>query len=345
MDVAFIMDPLEHIDPLFETTTALMAESNERGHQVYFLEPHDLYVRKNRVMGRMWLVTVPRGLSIAVYWDAVVAAWKATTPVYVALDELDSIFMRKDPPLNLEMIDHLEIVREKTFIINDPIGMVKASNKLYNLNFPEVIPETHVSRDPKRLRIVVDEFGGYMIMKPYAAHGGHGVIKVSTRDEENLDSLLQFYVDRLLPYGQRKSVIVQEFLSASSHGDKRILLLDGEVLGAMRRIPKKGDIRANIHVGAAFLPCDISAEDLKIIEILKPKLKADGLYFAGIDVIADKLIEINVISPGGIPRINALTGQRLEATVIDFVETRARSIRDKRLTVGPIAPMADAGDL
>jgi glutathione synthase len=334
MKTAFIMDPLEHIDPLFETTTALMAECNERGHDVYFLEPHDLYVRNSRVMARMWRVTVAPGQSVPSYWSAVVKAWRDQAPRYLPLEELDAIFMRKDPPLNLEMVTYLLLVRDHVFIINDPVGMMKASNKLYMLNFPEVIPETHVSRDPKRLRVVVDEFGGDMIMKPYAAHGGHGVIKVSTRDEENLDSLLQFYVGRHMPYGERDSVIVQEFLSAARQGDKRILLLSGQVLGAMSRIPKEGDVRANIHAGAAFLRCDVTEKELKIIDILRPNLIEDGLYFVGIDVIDDKLIEINVISPGGIPRINALTGQRLEEEVIDFVEAGARELVERRVAAG-----------
>lgn len=334
MKIAFIMDPLEYIDPLFETTTALMLECNERGYEVFFLEPHDLYVRKSRVMARMWRVSVAQGQSVPSYWSSVTQVWRDQAPHYLPLEDMDAIFMRKDPPLNLEMIDYLLLVRDKVFIINDPVGMLKASNKLYMLNFPDVIPETHVSRDPKRLRVVVDEFGGDMIMKPYAAHGGHGVIKVSTRDEENLDSLLQFYVNRNLPYGERDSVIVQEFLTAARQGDKRILVLDGEVIGAMSRIPKEGDIRANIHVGAAFLRCDVTEKELKIIDILRPKLKEDGLYFAGIDVIDDKLIEINVISPGGIPRINALTGLRLEVAVIDFVEARARAVLDRRVPTG-----------
>jgi glutathione synthase len=329
VEIAFIADPLDSISPRFETTTALMRECNERRHEVFFLEPHDLYIRANRVMARMWRVNVPSGLEVEPYWEQVVGAWRQSPPDYRALDELDAVFVRKNPPLCYEMVDFLQIVRDRVFIINDPIGMVKASSKLYTLNFPEVIPETHVSRDPKRLRRVIDEFGGDMVMKPYAAHGGHGVIKVSTRDEENLDSLLHFYVDHRRPYGERNSVIVQEFLSAARRGDKRVLLLDGEILGAMRRIPKEGEIRANIHAGSAFLPCDISQAERKTISVLRPRLQADGLYFVGVDIIEDKVIEINVISPGGIPRINSLTGQRLETAVIDFVEARAREVRGK----------------
>ena len=334
MNIAFIMDPLESIDSQLETTTALMAECNNRGHEVYFLGEHDLYVRANKVLARMWNVTVPRGLTLEAYWEEVVRSWRAQAPRTVPLEELDAIFMRKDPPLDVETVGHLQIVRDRVFVINDPIGMVKASSKLYTLNFPDVIPETHVSRDPKRLRQVVEEFGGDMILKPYAGHGGHGVIKVSTRDEENLDSLLHYYVDDRRPYHERNSVIVQEFLSAARAGDKRILLLNGEVLGAMRRIPKHGEIRANIHVGAAFKPYEVTDVDRQLIAILKPRLLADGLYFVGIDVIEDKLIEINVISPGGIPRINALTGQRLEGAVIDFVEARARTLIAEQVVAG-----------
>jgi glutathione synthase len=334
VEIAFIMDPLESVDPQLETTTALMAECNNRGHEVYFLGAHDLYVRANRVIARMWRVTVPRGLGGQAYWEAVMRAWSDQAPQTIALGELDAIFMRKDPPLSVEMVGHLQVVRDRVFVINDPIGMVKASSKLYTLNFPDVIPETHVSRDPKRLRQVVEEFGGDMILKPYTGHRGHGVIKVSTRDEENLDSLLHYYVDDRRPYSERNSVIVQEYLSAARAGDKRILLLNGEVLGAMRRLPKEGEIRANIHVGAAFIPYEVTDVDRNIISILKPRLLADGLYFVGIDVIEDKLIEINVISPGGIPRINALTGQRLEEAVIDFVEARTRTLTSEHVTAG-----------
>ncbi|MFQ5894014.1 MAG: glutathione synthase, partial [Nitrospinota bacterium] len=127
MDIAFIMDPLESIDPQYETTAALMAECNHRGHEVFFCEPDDLYVRANRVMARMWRVTVEVGFGPQAYWDAVIRAWRDQDPHYEPLEDLDAIFMRKDPPLHLEMVDHLQLLRDRVFVINDPMGMVKAS--------------------------------------------------------------------------------------------------------------------------------------------------------------------------------------------------------------------------
>jgi glutathione synthase len=202
---------------------------------------------------------------------------------------------------------------------------VLGNSKLYTLNFPNIIPETHVSRDPARLKNVIEDFGGAMVVKPLRRFGGEGVIKVSNRDQENLISLINYYTRAGRAYPDREPIMVQEFLhEVKSRGDVRILMLNGEILGAMRRIPRNGDFRTNVHAGAEVAVHEITETDRKICQAIAPRLVADGLYFVGIDVIGDRLVEINCVSPGGIPRINQLNHVKLEQRVIDFIESKVR---------------------
>ncbi|WP_054029651.1 glutathione synthase [Desulfatitalea tepidiphila] len=324
MKIAFLMDKLESIDPKYETTSHLMYECNQRGHTVFFLEPHDVYIRANEVVARMRNITVAPDLPMETYWAALIECLKKDELIFETITELDALFLRKDPPLNYQTLEFLESVNRKVFMINQTVGQILGNSKLYILNFPEIIPETHVSRDPKRLVRLIEDFGGAMIIKPLRRFGGEGVIKVSTRDQENLHSLLHYYTRSNRPYEDREPIMVQEYLEAGREGDVRILLLNGEILGAMRRIPKPGEFRSNVKAGARVVPHKISRHEVAICEAIRPRLVRDGLYFVGIDVIGDKLIEVNCVSPGGIPRINALDSVRLEVPVIDFVEQRAR---------------------
>jgi glutathione synthase len=149
------------------------------------------------------------------------------------------------------------------------------------------------------------------------------VIKVSVRDRENLNSLINYYVMAFRDYPEREAIMVQEYLDlVQSGGDVRILLLDGEILGAMRRKPRAGDFRTNIHAGARAYKHEVTEAEKEICSAIKDKLAEDGLYFVGIDLIGDKLVEVNCVSPGGIPRINRLDKVKLEATVIDFIEKK-----------------------
>jgi len=325
MKIAFVMDPLEKINPVWETTSFLMYECNQRGHDIFFLESNDFYIKSNNVMARMRYVSTDKNLSIEAYWDKIKDESRKEERIFDNVKELNVIFTRKNPPLDYRMVSYLRLVKDDVFVINDVDGLVRANNKLYMLNFPDIIPETHVSKDPQRLRKVIDDFGGDMIMKPLDSFGGHGVIKISKRDPENLNSLITFYINEELPYSERKSVIVQEYLSRPERGDKRILLLNGEIIGAMRRIPKKGEVRANIHASAGFSKCKVTETDKKVCKKLRPQLMEDGLYFVGVDVIGSKVLEINCISPGGIPRINMLYKLKLEKTVIDFLERKVTS--------------------
>ena len=210
-------------------------------------------------------------------------------------------------------------------MINSTTGQMVANSKLYTLNFPDIIPETHVSRDPSRLRKVIDDFGGTMVVKPLRRHGGEGVIKVSAEDPENLNSLINYYVQAYKAYPDREPIMVQEYLEeVKETGDVRILLLNGEIIGAMRRTPHGTDFRANLHAGGTCHVHQVTSKERQICATIKDRLVADGLYFVGIDVIGEKLVEVNCVSPGGIPRINRLDRRTLEVDVIDFVEQQVR---------------------
>lgn len=319
------MDDLRSIDPQWETTSHLMYECNQRRHTVFFLEPHDLYIRDNQVVARMRNISVEPDLSMKAYWDALVNCLIQDELIFETVVDLDVLFLRKDPPINYQVMEFLGPVCDRVFVMNNPMGQIKGNSKVYTLNFPDITPQTHISRDPKRLRRIIDTFGGDMIIKPLQGHGGEGVIKVSNRDPENLNSLINYYIRANRPYPQRQPIMVQEYLENVKHqGDVRILLLDGEIIGAMNRRSVSEDFRTNVHAGAKVFRHEITPSQRAICEEIRPKLKADGLYFVGIDVIGDKLVEVNCVSPGGIPRINQLTGLKLESKVIDFIEHKIR---------------------
>jgi glutathione synthase len=330
MQIAFLMDRLDSIDPQTETTSHLMYECNQRGHTVFFLEPHDVYIRKNEVVARMRNITVPLDLSMKKYWRSLLNCLKKDELIFENITDLDALFLRKNPPLIYQTMEFLAPVNERVFMINSTSGQVLANSKLYTLNFPEIIPETHISRDPTRLKKIIDDFGGSMVVKPLQRYGGEGVIKVSVRDRENLNSLINYYVRAFRNYPDREPIMVQEYLDGVQEaGDVRILLLNGEILGAMRRKPKDGDFRTNIHAGAKAHKHVPTPTEKRICETIKDRLVEDGLYFVGIDIIADRLVEINCLSPGGIPRINRLQNARLEAKVIDFIEQKVAEMYSK----------------
>jgi len=327
MKIAFMMDHLQTIDPVWETTSYLMYECNQREHTVYYLEPHDIYIRNDQVVARMRNVTVPSDQTMGCYWQSMIKCLKKDDLIFESVTDLDALFLRKNPPLNYQAMEFLSPVQDRVFTINRTTGQMLANSKLYILNFPNIIPETHVSRDPARLKKIIETSGGAMVVKPLQRFGGEGVIKVSNRDQENLVSLINYYVKGYADYPERELIMVQEYLSeVKENGDVRILLLNGEILGAMRRKPKEGDFRTNVHAGARVFKHDITAEEKFICETIKPALIEAGLYFVGIDVIGNKLVEINCVSPGGIPRINRLNGVSLEAKVIDFIENQVKQM-------------------
>ncbi|MBW1888537.1 MAG: glutathione synthase, partial [Deltaproteobacteria bacterium] len=264
MIIAFLMDRLESINPQNETTSHLMYECNQRGHTVFFMEPHDIYIRKNEVVARMRNITVPADLSMKRYWRSLINCLKKDELIFESVTDLDALFLRKNPPLNYQVMEFLDPMNDRVFMINSTSGQILANSKLYTLNFPEIIPETHISRDPTRLKKIIDDFGGAMVVKPLQRYGGEGVIKVSVRDRENLNSLINYYVRAYKAYPDREPIMVQEYLDVvQQDGDVRVLVLNGEIIGAMRRRPREGEFRTNIHAGARAYKYEIKPQEEK----------------------------------------------------------------------------------
>jgi glutathione synthase len=308
--IGVIMDPVEKIHIDKDTTFVLMLEAQRRGHEIHYMELQDLFIRAGTPFGRFRRLRVARSTPHYQLGDSV------TGP----LEEFDVLLMRKDPPFDMQFFfaTHLlSLVDEQNcFIMNDPKGLREANEKLYALRFPEQVPQTLVTSDMDRLKAFMDELGGEMIIKPLDGCGGSGVFYLNQQDR-NTNSILEAATDN-----GRKLIMGQRYLPEIRQGDKRIIVLDGEPLGAVLRVPLETETRGNIHVGGQCVKTEITPRDREICDALSPLLIADGLYFVGLDVIGSFLTEVNVTSPTGIQEINSLDQVCLESNVIDFIERR-----------------------
>jgi glutathione synthase len=323
LKIGVIMDPIEKISIDKDTTFVLMLEAQARGHDVYYMELEDLYIRAGTPFSRHRRVQVARAARHYQFYDSAAGA----------LEEFNVILMRKDPPFDMKFFyaTHLlSLVDErKCFVMNEPKGLREANEKLYALRFPEQIPQTLVTSDIRQLKRFMEELGGEMIIKPLDSSGGSGVFYLNTQDR-NTNSILE-----LATQNGQKMIMGQRYLPEIRQGDKRIIVLGGEPLGAVLRVPLEEETRGNIHVGGQCVKSDITARDREICQALAPFLQQDGLYLVGLDVIGSFLTEVNVTSPTGIQEINGLDGVRLESQVLDFIETRAeRRQNDRRPVTG-----------
>ena len=314
LKVGVVMDDVGKINIDKDTTFVLMLEAQRRGHEVYFMELDDLFIRGGTPNGRY------RRLELARATPHYHLGEYVTGP----LAEFDSVWMRKDPPFDLKFFfaTHLLslIDQSKCFVMNDPKGLREANEKLYALRFPEQIPQTLVSSDMARLKEFMTELGGEMIIKPLDGSGGSGVFYLNEQDR-NTNSILEAATDT-----GRRQVMGQRYLPEIRQGDKRIIVLNGEPLGAVLRVPLETETRGNIHVGGQCVKAEVTARDREICAALAPLLRADGLYFVGLDVIGSFLTEVNVTSPTGIQEVNALDHVCLEKNVIDFVEQQVEKL-------------------
>ena len=312
---AFIMDPIENVLVDKDTTFVFMLEAVKRGHQVYHLGLRALYARGPQALVRARRCEVARATPHWRYLD---------DGIEYPIEFFDAVLMRKDPPadppyLYATMLLSLADTR-RTFVLNNPAGLREANEKLYALNFPEVIPPTLVTYELPRLRQFLGEQGGEMIVKPLDGHGGEGVFLVGAGDR-NLGAILETVTQY-----ETRPIMAQRYIAEIRNGDKRLIVLNGEPLGGTLRVPREDEHRGNIHVGGTCVQAPITARDREICRRLKPRLERDGLYFVGLDIIGDYLTEVNVTSPTGVQEINRLDGVNLEAKVIDFVESRCASL-------------------
>ena len=314
LQIGVVMDPVDRINIDKDTTFVLMLEAQQRGHEIDFMEIDDLFLRGGTPCGRYRRLELTRATPHYRLGEAKTGA----------LGEFDSVWMRKDPPFDMKFFftTHLLslIDERKCFLLNNPKGLREANEKLYALRFPEQIPQTLVASDMGTLKSFMAELGGEMIVKPLDGCGGSGVFYLSGQDR-NTNSILEAATDN-----GRRLVMAQRYLPEIRQGDKRIIVLDGEPLGAVLRVPLESETRGNIHVGGQCVKTAVTERDREICAALAPMLRADGLYFVGLDVIGSYLTEVNVTSPTGIQEVNALNGVRLETQVVDFVEQQVEKL-------------------
>lgn len=307
--MAFVMDPIGTVNIEKDTTFVLMLEAQARGHEVWYLELKDLFVKENEAFGNATRISLERSESF----------YKLGETKTLPLDSFDAIWMRKDPPVNQDFLYAtyiLSLLNEKrTKVLNNPTGIRESNEKLYSLFFPEVIPQSIVTKNISQLEEFLTDAGGEIVVKPLDGYGGEGIFYVREGDRNAnviLESITKFGTEY---------VIAQKFIEKVSEGDKRIIILNGEPLGAVLRVPKPGgEFRSNFHSGGSPAQSDLTERDLEICEAIGPRLRKDGLYFVGIDVIGGYVTEINTTSPTGVQEINTLNGVKLETRVIEFAE-------------------------
>jgi glutathione synthase len=313
MRIVVVMDPPETVKVDEDTSFALMLEAQQRSHRLDHCLISDLFVEAGRVHAKVRQATCQRDPARPVTLGEVED---------VDLGDVDVVLMRKDPPFDYDYLWAtllLEHARGQTLLVNDPRGLRDANEKIYATYFPELMTDTLVTNDKARIKAFLARLGERGVLKPLHGAGGEGVFALDPKDP-NLNAIIE-----TVTRGGRQLAMAQRFLPAVSKGDKRILLLDGEPLGAILRVPQGGDLRSNIHVGGRVEAAELDEDDRRIVEVLAPRLRADGLHFVGLDVIGGNLTEVNVTSPTGIQQMSRLMGQNLEARVIDWLEARAHA--------------------
>lgn len=311
MRIVVVMDPPSTVKVDEDTSFALMLEAQSRGHEVDHCLIHDLFLDGGRVWARVRRAHCERNPAQPITLGP---------PEDVDLADVDVVLMRKDPPfdeayLNATLL--LEHARGKTLLVNDPRGLRDANEKIYATYFPEQMTDTLVTSDKARIKAFLARLGTRAVLKPLHGAGGEGVFALDPTDP-NLNAIIE-----TVTRGETRLAMAQRYLPEVVNGDKRILLLDGEPLGAILRVPQGGDLRSNIHVGGRVQAAEIDDDDRRIIDALAPRLRADGLIFVGLDVIGGRLTEVNVTSPTGIQQMARLSGQNLPGRVIDWLEAHA----------------------
>jgi glutathione synthase len=310
--VACQMDPIDRIDIGGDSTFALLLEAQKRGHSMFYYTPPDLALLGERLVARGSTLTVE---------DKAGSHFKLADARAVDLAELDAVLLRQDPPFDMAYITTthlLERIHPKTLVVNDPASVRNAPEKIFVLDFLDLMPPTLVTRSAEDVRRFRAEHKD-IIIKPIYGNGGSSVFRVAPGDT-NLNSLIELFQSVF-----REPFMVQQYRAEVRAGDKRIILVDGEVAGAINRVPAADETRSNLHVGGQAKPTELTARDKEICARLGPELKKRGLLFTGIDVIGPYLTEINVTSPTGIRQVQAFGGPDIAALIWDAIEAKRRT--------------------
>ncbi len=320
LDLLFVIDPLEGLNAAHDTSVALMESAQARGHRILATQMTDLEIRDGRT--HAWctpIVVEPAELRDG-HWQASPDWFAVSARRQVALDDTDAVFVRTDPPFDTRylrgtyLLDHVDPAR--CLVVNSPAGLRHANEKLFALRWPDLCPDTLVSADMAAIVRATEDWGTAVI-KPTDGMAGRGIMLLRA-DDPNLASIVEASTCR-----GRDHVVVQRFLDRASEGDRRVIVLDGEPVGAVRRVASGREFRCNMAAGATVTVDTVTPRDKEICNRLAPALAEWGLGFVGIDVIGDLLTEINVTSPTGIREIDAFAGMRLGDAVMAWVERRA----------------------
>ena len=309
LKIAFQMDPIDAIDINADSSFRLAEEAQARGHQLFYYTPDMLAYDEGTVTATGWPLTVQR-----VQGDHFALGDRQT----VALSDFDVVWLRQDPPFDMGYITTthiLDMVHPQTLVVNDPFWVRNYPEKLLVLNFPDLTPPTMIARDLETLKAFRAKHGD-VILKPLYGNGGAGVFKLKV-DDSNLASLHELFSGI-----NREPLIMQKFLPAVSKGDKRVILVDGEPVGAINRVPAAGETRSNMHVGGRPEKVALTERDREICARIGPLLREKGQIFVGIDVIGEWLTEINVTSPTGIQELERFDGVNIAAKIWDAIEAK-----------------------
>jgi len=309
LKIAVQMDPIERINIRGDSTFALLLEAQQRGHALAYYTPERLALSGGRVFAAVQTLTVR---------DQVGDHVTLGEPRRAELTEFDVVLLRQDPPFDLAYITTthlLERIVPHTLVVNDPAQVRNAPEKMFVMEFPELMPPTLITRDLAEIKAFRIEHGD-IVMKPLYGKGGEAVFRLAPQDL-NFGSLFDLFAVTF-----REAWVVQKFLPAVRHGDKRIILVDGEFAGAVNRVPAPDDLRSNLVRGGAPKETDLTARERDICARIGPSLRERGLLFVGIDVIDGFLTEINVTSPTGIRAIKSLGGPDVAAMVWDRIEAK-----------------------
>jgi len=320
LSIAIQMDPIERIDITGDSTFALALEAQARGHSLLYYGPRDLSFRDGVISARARELTVR-----SVKGDH----YSLGPASFVDLGRMDVILMRQDPPFDMAYITAthiLERLSPDVLVVNDPFHVRNAPEKLFVTEFKSFMPPTLITSDQEEIRSFRAEHRD-IILKPLYGNGGAGVFRVR-EDDENLGALLEMFTAFY-----REPVIVQRYVPEVREGDKRIILVDGEIAGAINRVPAKGEARSNMHVGGVPQPTVLTGREKEICAAIGPELKRRGLIFTGIDVIGDYLTEINVTSPTGIHEVRRFGGADIASLIWDAIGRRLAEKADQ-----PTAP-------
>lgn len=335
MNVGFIMYNWKEISPELDSTLRLIHECVVRKFKVSLLYPSEMAIRRTTVCSFCHVVDYKEDYSseMVEFYNQV-----TITKEFHPMNIHDVIFLRDNPPLDNHVLNFLDTLDGSTLFINSISGLRKANNKIYPATLSNLynsedkskqwIPLTTVSRNKEYLKQVIEEYDrDKFILKPMDGYGGSGVIlldKSSKTSHYNINSLLDFYIDSS---GKNKYIILQEYIESELKGDIRIIMLNGEPIGSMRRVPASDDHRSNVHAGGHCVPHKLSSSELELCAAVGPELVKDGLFLVGLDLMGGKLIEVNVCSPGGFAEINDDSDTPIQVKIIDFALEKVNSLR------------------